>query len=74
MVFSSFTYLIFFCIVALGVAFCVVNQIDVIYLLQNPSPEFISAVVIVGISIIYVILMIIINTRAILWKKHFGKS
>ena len=58
--------IIFFVIMALGGAFLIINDIDVIYLLQNPSPEFISAVVIVTISIIYLILMVIINTRAIL--------
>lgn len=62
-------------IIALSVAFLAVNQIDLIYLIQNPSPEFISAVCIMVITIIYVVVMIIINTKAILWKKkHFGKK
>ena len=64
---KNWLYILIFCIIlVLGVLFCVVNQIHVIYLLQNPSPEFISAVVIVCISILYLILMIIINTRAML--------
>ena len=73
---KNFLYIfIAFVILALGVAFLVVNQIDIIYLIQNPSPEFITAICIMVIIIIYVVVMLIINTKEILWKiKHFGKN
>lgn len=57
-------FAIFFIVLALMVVLCIVNNIDIIYLIQNPSPEFITAVCIMLIAIIWLIIVVITNNRA----------
>ena len=68
-------FAILFIVIALAIVLCVVNDIDILYLVQNPSPEFITAICVMIVVILYLIVFLINNTKEKLWsKKHFGKN
>lgn len=47
-------------VVGLSILYCVINEIDVIYLITHPSPHFITAVII--------LLLVVILFVSIFWK------